>query len=131
MQASLVGLADAARLSAGDKLHVEGVFDTIFAGAFPAVHPEMVLVVRVSLEAHDADREHRVRLRLLDETEQLVLEQTAAVRVGPVPPGDAPSTNLIYRLAGATFAGPGRYRFVVTSGRSRLQVPFRVVRRDS
>ncbi len=131
MQASLVGLADAARLGAGDKLHVDGVFDTIFVGSFPAVHPEMVLVVRIAFGASDGGREHRVRLRLLDEGGQLILEQTASARIGPIPYGDTPSTNLIYRLTGATFAGPGRYRFVVTSGRGRLQVPFRVVRRDA
>jgi len=53
VRATLTALADAARIGAGDKLHLKGVFDTIFAEAFPAIHGTMALVVRLQLDPSD------------------------------------------------------------------------------
>lgn len=41
MKPTLVAIADGASVGAGDKLHVQGVFDTIFADTFPAVHAHL------------------------------------------------------------------------------------------
>lgn len=58
MKATLAAIADGASVGAGDKLNVQGVFDTIFADTFPAVHARMVVVVRLQLEPADAAREY-------------------------------------------------------------------------
>lgn len=131
MRATLAAIADSARVEAGEKLHVNGIFDTIFAESFPAVHPKMVLVVRLQLEANDASRVRGVRVRLCDEQGQLLFEQTARAQVGIVPPGEMPCTNLIYQLANTTFHGPGRYHFLVDADRTHVRLPLRVVGRDA
>ncbi len=67
MKATLAAIADGASVGAGDKLNVQGVFDTIFADTFPAVHARMVVVVRLQLEPTDDSRDHTVRVRLVDD----------------------------------------------------------------
>jgi hypothetical protein len=127
----LAAIADAASVGTGDKLHVQGIFDTIFADAFPAVHARMVLVVRLQLEAGDDSHERTVRVRLVDEAGRRILEQTARARIGHVPHDVAPATNLIYQLTNTTFRGPGWYRFLIDAGRTRVDLPLRVLGRET
>lgn len=131
MRATLAAIADAALVGAGDKLTVQGVFDTIFAEVYPAVHAKMVLVVRLQLDAADAEREHSVRIRLVDTTGRRLFEQNTRTQIGQIPPGEMPATNLIYQLNNTTFPGPGRYRFQVDAGKSHLHIPLRVVTRET
>lgn len=130
MKATLAAIADAASLGAGDKLTVQGVFDTIFVSGFPATHPRMVLVLRLQLDHRDSTREHRVSIRLEDEHGSGLFEQTARTSVGIVPPGECPSANLICELTNISFAGPGRYRFLVRAGGGQVALPLRIVRRE-
>lgn len=123
-------IADAARVGAGDKLDIQGVFDTIFVEAFPAVRARMALVVRLQFEAADETRERRIRVRLVDVRGRRLFEQTALMQIGYIPPGGTPGANVIYQLANTTFRGPGRYRFEIRAGRSRVTLPLRVVGRD-
>lgn len=131
MRATLVAIADAASVGVGDKLSIQGILDTIFADAFPVVHPRMVLVVRLLLEARDDSRERTVRVRLVDEAGRRIFEQTSRFNVGRIPPTSAPGTNLIFQLTNTTFRGPGRYRFLVEAGRSRVALPLRVLGRET
>ncbi len=131
MRATLAALADAANVGAGDKLSVQGILDTIFAEEFPAVHSKMVLVVRLQLDAADADTERLVRIRLVDHRGRRLFEQRTRTQIGQVPPGDSPATNLIYQLTNTTFQGPGRYQFLVDAGSSHLRIPLRVVAREA
>jgi len=127
----MTALADTAEVGAGDKLNVHGVFDTIFAEEFPAVHEKMVLVVRLLFDAEDADTERLVRIRLVDHHGRRLFEQRTRTQIGRIPPGDAPATNLIYQLSNTTFHGPGRYRVLVDAGSSHVRIPFRVVAREA
>jgi hypothetical protein len=131
VKTTLVAIADAASVGAGDKLTVQGVFDTIFADAFPAVHARMVLVVRLQLEAGDDSRERTVRVRLVDDAGRRIFEQTTRTSIGKIPHALAPGTNLIYQLTNTTFRGPGRYRFLVGVGRHRVVLPLRVLGRET
>jgi uncharacterized protein DUF6941 len=131
VKATLVAIADAASVGAGDKLNVQGILDTIFADAFPAVHPRMVLAVRLQLEARDDSRERTVRVRLVDEVGRRIFEQTTRVSFGHIPHAVAPGTNLIYQLTNTTFRGPGRYRFLIEAGRTRVALPLRVLGRET
>lgn len=127
----MTALADTAEVGAGDKLSVHGVFDTIFAEEFPAVHEKMVLVVRLLFDPEDADSERLVRIRLVDHHGRRLFEQQTRAQIGQIPPGDAPATNLIYQLTNTTFHGPGRYRVLIDAGRSHVRIPFRVVAREA
>ncbi len=130
MRALLAAIADSAQVGAGDKLTVQGVFDTVFAEMFPAVHAKMVLVVRLQLGPADADREHAVRIRLVDTRGRRLFEQRTRTQIGRIAPGELPSTNLIYQLNNTTFYGPGRYRFLVDAGETHVHIPLRVVARE-
>ena len=131
MRATLAAIADAAGVGAGDKLSVHGVFDTIFAEVFPAVHARMVLVIRLQLDQGDARREHSVSIRLVDEVGRRLFEQRTRTQIGQIPPGDMPGTNLIYQLNNTTFPGPGRYRFEVEAGKTHTAIPLRVMMRET
>lgn len=131
MRATLAAIADGAGVGAGDKLSVQGVFDTIFAGEFPAVHAKMVLVIRLQLDPKDANSEHVVRIRLVDQGGRRLFEQRTRAQIGEIPPGEMPGTNLIYQVTNTTFHGPGRYRFVVDAGRTHIRIPLRVVAREA
>lgn len=130
MRATLAAIADTAAVGAGDKLNVQGVFDTIFAEVFPAVHTKMVLVVRLQLDAGDAEREHSIRIRLVDDQGNRLFEQRTRTQIGLIPPNEMPGTNLIYQLNNTTFPGPGRYRFTVDAGKTHADIPLRVVARE-
>jgi hypothetical protein len=130
VKATLAAIADTAGVGAGDKLTVQGVFDTIFAEVFPAVHDKMVLVVRLQLDPDDAENEYSVRIRLEDQQGARLFEQRTRTQIGHIAPGELPSTNLIYQLNNTTFHGPGRYRFLVDAGRTRVLLPLRVMMRE-
>ncbi len=130
MRATLAAIADTAGVGAGDKLTVQGIFDTIFAEVFPAVHARMVLVVRLQLDPDDVESEYSVRIRLEDQRGGRLFEQRTRTQIGHIAPGELPSTNLIYQLNNTTFHGPGRYRFLVDAGRTRVLLPLRVMTRD-
>lgn len=130
MRATLAAIADSAAVGAGDKLNVQGVFDTIFAEVFPAVHAKMVLVVRLQLESDDAESEHTVRIRLVDQQGHRLFEQRTRTQIGAIAPAEMPGTNLIFQLSNTTFHGPGRYQFLVDAGETHVTVPLRVVGRE-
>ena len=130
MRATLAAIADSAAVGAGDKLNVQGVFDTIFAEVFPAVHAKMVLVVRLQLEPADAESEHTVRIRLVDQQGHRLFEQHTRTQIGTIAPAEMPGTNLILQLSNTTFHGPGRYQFLVDAGQTHVTVPLRVVGRE-
>ena len=130
VRATLAAIADSAAVGAGDKLNVHGVFDTIFAEVFPAVHARMVLVVRLQLDARDSGSEHSVRIRLVDQRGRRLFEQRTRTQVGNISPAEMPGTNLIFQLSNTTFHGPGRYQFMVDAGHTHVTVPLRVVGRE-
>jgi hypothetical protein len=63
---SLALLAEAANASADGKLNILGVFDTVLAEAFPAVHLRCVLVLRFRPEPADAGTTQRLEIRFQD-----------------------------------------------------------------
>jgi hypothetical protein len=131
VKVTLAAIADGASVGVGDKLNVQGVFDTIFADTFPAVHARMVVVVRLQLEPADDSRDYTVRVRLVDDAGRRIFEQTTRTHIGHIPHGAAPATNLIYQLTNTTFHGPGRYRFLIEAGSSHLDLPLRVLGRET
>jgi hypothetical protein len=130
VRATLAAIADTAGVGAGDKLNVQGVFDTIFAEVFPAVHAKMVLVVRLQLDPGDSGSEHIIRIRLVDQQGHRLFEQRTRTQIGSISPGEMPGANLIFQLSNTTFHGPGRYQFLVDAGRTHVMVPLRVVGRE-
>ena len=116
MKATLAAIADTASVGAGDKLTVQGVFDTIFAEVFPAVHTKMVLVVRLQLDPEDADREHSMRIRLVDSDGERLFEQRTRTQIGLIAPGEIQLPSVGSKLTVARFSS-----FVLSRSRDALK----------
>lgn len=127
MKLSLAVVADAAHVDQNQKLTVFGVFDTIVASAFPAVHPSMTLALRFAVEHRDSGKTHDVRIRLLTEDGAVMIEGSAQLQIAPVGVGALVSPSLAITINGLVLPGPGRYHFEVESSGlddSPGEVPF-------
>src|SRR5437764_253907 len=104
-----------------------GVFDTIFAPSFPALHPYMVLAIRFRVEYEDGGKNHQVVVSLRDEDNREYVRAVAEAAVPKVPPGTVQHPNQILNFAGMTFGKPGKYAFHILidgeeKGRADLQL---------
>jgi hypothetical protein len=123
----LVVLADNANVAAGDKLNIMGVFDTIFASAFPTAHPYMVLAIRFRVGYEDGGKTHNVVISLRDEDEKEYLRATAEAVIPKLPPGAVQHLHQILNFAGMQFGKVGKYAFHILvngeeKGRADLQL---------
>lgn len=132
MKITLAAIADYASISIEQKLHVLGIFDTIWTQAVPTVHPAMVVVIRTLVGYEDRNTTQKLRIRLEHEDGQRLFEGEAATEVGEVPPGETASGNLIINLQGIPFRQVGRYSFVITAenGEELHRIPLRLVLRS-
>jgi hypothetical protein len=85
MDVQVAVLADYANIAAGDKLNVMGIFNTIFASAFPTVHPFMVLALRLRLGYEDGGKTHDLVVSLRDEDGREYLRAAAKAKGWDVP----------------------------------------------
>lgn len=110
----------------GNKLNVMGIFDRIGAPTFPATHAKMVLVFRLILETHDANRKHGLAVFLRDADHKEHAKFTADVEAlgAAIKPGEFVTVNQIIELVGVTFVRPGRYHFaIVADEEEEVRVP--------
>lgn len=130
MQITLAAIADFASVSVGDKLNVMGVFDTIQAPQFPAVHPQLFLAIRLQFEYEDRNSDVSLQIRLENEDGKVIVRATPKGRIGPVQAGETGNINLVLGLANLKFDGPGRYSVVVSlaGAEDDLRLPLRIVK---
>lgn len=113
MQLLMAVVCDDARVNPEGKLDVHGVFNDLYAPAFPAKQDRMVLVLVVEWDREDEGRyQFRVDLEGEDGKPSLSVQGHTDVDRRPVdrPP---PRTRLIMPIEDATFPRPGPYRFMV------------------
>lgn len=113
MDVQVAVLADYANIAAGDKLNVMGIFDTLFAPAFPTVQPFMVLALRLRLGYEDGGRTHDLAVSLRDEDGREYLRAAAKANVPKIEPGRFQNVNQVINFAGMGFGKPGTYAFHV------------------
>ena len=105
--------ADYANIERQGKINVMGVFDRISAADFPARHPEMVLVMKLSAGPAEYGRTRKLVVKLLDEdaTQELVDWS----RDIDVPPGSGGPVeiNQFLKLRDLVFPAEGVYTFYV------------------
>ena len=109
MDVQVAVLADYANIAAGDKLNVMGIFDTVFASAFPTVHPFMVLALRLRLGYEDGGKTHDLAVSLRDEDGREYLRAAAKANVPRIEPGRFQNVNQVLNFAGMGFGKPGTY----------------------
>jgi len=116
MDVQVAVLADYANIAAGDKLNVMGIFDTLFAPAFPTVHPFMVLALRLRLGYEDGGKTHDLAVSLRDEDGREYLRAAAKVKVSRIEPGRFQNVNQVINFAGMGFGKSGTYAFHIAWG---------------
>ena len=127
MEVPLALLADYANVSQDGKLNVMGVFDRIFAREFPAVHPEMRLVMTFAAGPAEKGSEKQIELKLLDADGMVKLHLTTQLTVPAESPDPTVQANHIVRLTGLVFEHPGRYQFsILVNGDEKKVVAFTV-----
>jgi len=67
MKIDFAFLADSAEVLNGKLYVMGGAFDTIWAKKFPAIHPKIAFVMRMTFEAAEVDRKHHLEILLMDE----------------------------------------------------------------
>jgi hypothetical protein len=123
MEVRVAVLADAANVAQPSKLNILGIFDTLSARQFPAIHPSMALVVRFRLDYSDANKKHELRVTFRDEDGTQMGGAGSEVVIGQVAPGQFGHANQILNLAGIKFGKPGHYVFEVTwDGEAKARV---------
>jgi hypothetical protein len=113
MEIRIAALADAANIAPPEKLNILGVFDTVSAANFPAVHPFMALVLRLRLDYQDGGKSHVLKVSFRDEDGTEVGRAEAKVQIGTVPAGEFAHVNQVLNFVGIRFARPGHYYFEV------------------
>lgn len=79
-------LADYALIDQHGKLSVLGIFQHVWVGAFPAVHPRTHLVLRVRGKRTEIGQ-HPIRIRFVDESGNELLGGEGTVQFGEPPAG--------------------------------------------
>lgn len=120
-------LADYASEDASRKLNLMGIFDTVQAKQFPALHPRMFFVFRLMVEHDDGGEKGKLTVVMRDDDHQELQRLEAQFQVHAVPPGEFGVQNLIMELNGLVFPQAGRYHVAVkVDGQPEVQVPLKV-----
>ncbi len=125
-------LADAAQTSPDGKLYVLGAgINQIKAVGFPAMHPQMSLVVKLNMHPSECDRAHSTDIELWDEDGSKI--GGTMNRPFQVPRRkDFPARNVFFQmilnLIGTEFPRAGTYGFQISvDGRHIKSVPVELI----
>jgi hypothetical protein len=115
---------DAAAPDPTGKLTLYGIFDTIWAKAFPAAHPRFVVAVSCYV-----DETTKLRLRL-ERPDGSPLVTTPAVEVNP---SEMSAVQATYHLDGVLFPTEGTYRIALLAneGTEVASCNLRLVKRQN
>lgn len=123
MQLLLALVCDDARLNPEGKLDVHGVFNDLYARAFPAKHDHMVLVLVVEWDREDEGR-YRFRIDLEDEDGRPTISVEGHSDVDRRPPDrPPPRTRLLMPMEDVVFPRAGAYTFQVRMKGTTLTGP--------
>ena len=126
MKIQIAALCDAAA-DYGGKLNLLGVFDTIFAAQFPAVHPQCSIAIRANFVRIE-EGHHKVRINFVDADGRLVMpEIDLPVHVAVPPDMSVAVRNMIVNIQHLRFDRPGQYSIdIAFDGRLEVSLPLHV-----
>ena len=105
--------ADAANTSEDGKLNILGIFSRLTAAEFPAMHPEMQVVLRLAWEP-DEIADHNLTLVVTHENStDPLLDWTLGIGKPPDAIDRSIEINRVLKLQNLAFTEPGRYLFEV------------------
>ena len=118
-------LCDAATADIANKLNVLGVFDTIGAMAFPAIHPQCAIAARLRFR-YDEKGTHSVTIKLTNE-QGIAIAPAFNADFNIVFPEAAVtiSHNIIVSIAALKLEKPGEYSIELSvDGNNNSRIPF-------
>ncbi len=126
MKIQIAALCDAAA-DYGGKLNLLGVFDTIFAAQFPAVHPQCSIAIRANFVRIE-EGHHKVRINFADADGRLIMPEIDLPLQVVVPPDMSVAVrNLIVNIQHLRFDQPGQYSIdIAFDGRLEVSLPLHV-----
>lgn len=113
MEIKQVILADYANVSREGKLNVLGIFSDIYAQNFPAVHPQMQVVISWTATKTEAGRKKTMQVELHNADGKRLLSLGGEVALPEGAPGRALGGNFILPIPPVRFDEPGSYAFIV------------------
>jgi hypothetical protein len=121
-------LADAAETVPGQKFHVLGGGVSRLAGpSFPLRHPHLALVVGLLVTAAEHDRDHEIRIVLLDPDGREVASATGTFRAAGQHDARDAVVTFSLDLWNLTFNRPGDHSFrILVNGSERKRLPLAV-----
>ena len=127
MKIPLAVLADAANVSLEGKLNIFGIFNRIWAGSFPAHHPQMQLVLGFEADSSESETEKRLEIQLMDADGKKLGGISGTFKVPKGTAGYPILVNHIHSLSGVTFPKAGDYAFKIhLNGQFVTDVPIHV-----
>lgn len=129
MQVRLALLADFANVTAEGKLNIIGTFDHIAVSSFPAIHPQMQLILRLEAHASEKGRPHRIDIRMLDPGGRTVFDITGEIVPRGGAPGERVATNQVIGINNLRLETEGEYTVAIfIDGQLATELPLRVSR---
>lgn len=126
MKIDFAVVCDYALIDQFGKLSVIGMFHHIWVAAFPAVHPRLHLVIRLSGRRTEVGR-HQVLIRLLGEDGTEVMRGDGTVVFAEPPAGVVEIEAASVLVFDVGFPSGGRYHFEITvDGTARTLVSLAV-----
>ena len=133
MDVDTIMLADFASQSESQKLNVMGVFNRIMAKQFPARHPEMFIVTKISASNAEANTVRKLTIKILDEDATgEFLNYSRDIKVEARPGGMRFEMNGILKVADVVFPKAGTYQIsVLVDGDEKATLPLYLVEGDA
>ena len=125
MHVDFAVLADYALIDQQGKLSVLGIFQHVWVGGFPSVHPRTHLVLRVRGRRTEIG-EHRIRIRFVDDQGQELMGGEGTVQFGEPPAGITEVEAGAVLVFDVPLPRPGSYAFEIMLSESTLRVPLSV-----
>jgi hypothetical protein len=107
-------LADYANIEIHNKINVMGIMNHINSKEFPAVHPEMFLVMRFAISPAEFGQTRKLGVNLMDEDGKTMGGLIKSFEI-PTPTKISANNeiNQIFRLTNTCFSKPGTYQFSI------------------
>ena len=113
MDVRLAVLADAANVSAEGKLNIFGIFNLIGARNFPAVHPQMQLVLALEADTAEQGQTKTIEVQLSGPDGQRIFALGGKLEIPLGEPGYPLGMNHILTMNGLKFERPGDHVFTI------------------
>jgi hypothetical protein len=129
MRVLVAALADHASISQpGDKLNVNGIFNTVSAPGFPLLLPAASLALRIQLAYEDRKSKHKMEVVIVNQDGKEFAKVQGNVEVPEIPPGELVTINDIILLQQLVFKGPDKFSIVIRWDEDEKQrLPLHVV----